>query len=93
MTTSFFSYVDSLLGLCLSEGEGWELTDGEFMSLCSEFLIAGTNTTATALKWIMAHLVMEEHLQRKLFDKIEEVAERRRRSATMTCIGCRTSRR
>ncbi|RRT32989.1 hypothetical protein B296_00056951 [Ensete ventricosum] len=53
---------------------GRKLTDKEFVSLCSEFMIACTGTTATVLQWIMAHLMLEQHLQRKLFDEIEEIA-------------------
>ncbi|CAL9167796.1 unnamed protein product [Musa hybrid cultivar] len=69
-----YSYVDSVLGLRLPEEGGRELTDGEIVSLCSEFLSAGTDTTATALQWIMAHLVKDQHVQRKLFDEIKAVA-------------------
>jgi cytochrome P450 len=33
------------------------ITDYEIVSLCSEFLNAGTNMTSTGLQWIMAELV------------------------------------
>ncbi|XP_042429591.1 cytochrome P450 89A2-like [Zingiber officinale] len=69
-----YSYVDSLLGVRLPEDGGErELNDSEMVSLCSEFMSAGTDTTATALQWIMAHLVREPRVQQKLFDEIREV--------------------
>ncbi|WOK97154.1 Cytochrome P450 [Canna indica] len=69
--SSVYSYVDSLLAVRLDEDSGRELTEDEMVSLCSEFLSAGTDTTATALQWIMAHLVREQHVQQKLFDEIQ----------------------
>lgn len=69
-----YSYVDSLLGVRLPvDGGERELDDSEMVSLCSEFMSAGTDTTATALQWIMAHLVREPRVQQKLFDEIREV--------------------
>ena len=50
------SYVDTLLDLQLLE-ENRKLSEREMVSLCSEFLDAGTDTTSTALQWIMANLV------------------------------------
>ncbi|OAY62629.1 Cytochrome P450 89A2, partial [Ananas comosus] len=58
------AYVDSLLELRLPEEQGRSLTDGEVVSLCSEFLSGGTDTTATALQWIMANLT-------KLYEEIK----------------------
>ncbi|KAL9671075.1 hypothetical protein QQ045_008640 [Rhodiola kirilowii] len=57
-----FSYVDSLLDLELPE-EKRKLSEVEIVSLCSEFLNAGTDTTSTALQWIMANLVKHQHIQ------------------------------
>lgn len=65
-----YSYVDSLLDLELPEENGRKLTDYEIMGLCSEFLNAGTDTTSTALQWIMANLVKNPEVQAKLFDEI-----------------------
>ncbi|CAL9244469.1 unnamed protein product [Arabidopsis halleri] len=50
------SYVDTLLDLELPE-EKRKLNEDEIVSLCSEFLNAGTDTTATTLQWIMANLI------------------------------------
>ncbi|XP_022148533.1 cytochrome P450 89A2-like [Momordica charantia] len=67
------SYVDTLLDLKLTDEGNRDLTDGEMVSLCSEFLNAGTDTTSTALQWIMANLVKYPEIQRKLFAEIEGV--------------------
>ncbi|KAJ8632606.1 hypothetical protein MRB53_025942 [Persea americana] len=71
--TCVFSYVDSLLCLELPDEGGRKLTDGELVSLCSEFLTAGTDTTTTSLQWIMANLVKHPDVQAKLVDEIEGV--------------------
>ncbi|KAJ8632604.1 hypothetical protein MRB53_025940 [Persea americana] len=70
--TYAFSYVDSLLGLEHPDG-GRKLTEGEIVSLCSEFLTAGTDTTTTSLQWIMANLVKHQDVQAKLVEEIEGV--------------------
>ncbi|RVW21593.1 Cytochrome P450 89A2 [Vitis vinifera] len=66
------SYVDTLLDLQLPE-ENRKLNDGEMVSLCSEFLNGGTDTTSTALQWIMANLVKHPHIQAKLLEEISGV--------------------
>lgn len=70
------SYVDTLLSLELQD-EGDEskrkLTEEELVSVASEFLNAGTDTTSTALQWIMANLVKYPHIQAKLFDELKRV--------------------
>ncbi|XXG56948.1 hypothetical protein AAC387_Pa03g4240 [Persea americana] len=71
--TFLFSYVDSLLDLELQDEGGRKLTEGEIVSLCSEFLNAGTDTTSTSLQWIMANLVKHPEIQQKLVDEIERV--------------------
>ncbi|KAJ8632610.1 hypothetical protein MRB53_025946 [Persea americana] len=68
-----FSYVDSLLGLELPDEGGRKLTEGEMVSLCSEFLTAGTDTTTTSLQWIMANLVKHQEVQEKLLEEMERV--------------------
>ncbi|KAJ6366124.1 hypothetical protein OIU77_002660 [Salix suchowensis] len=45
------------------------------VSLCSEFLNAGTDTTSTALQWIIANLVKYQQIQEKLFVEIEGVVQ------------------
>ncbi|XP_022746095.1 cytochrome P450 89A2-like isoform X2 [Durio zibethinus] len=66
------SYVDTLLELQLPEDKR-KLNEGEMVSLCSEFLNAGTDTTSTVLQWIMANLVKYPHIQEKLFMEIKGV--------------------
>lgn len=50
-----------------------KLTEEELVSLCFEFLNAGTDTTSTSLQWIMANLVRYPDIQAKLFEDIKEV--------------------
>lgn len=69
---SVVSYVDTLLELELPE-EKRKLNEDEIISLCSEFLNAGTDTTSTALQWIMANLVKYPNVQRRLVEEIKEV--------------------
>ncbi|KAJ1267268.1 hypothetical protein BS78_07G044000 [Paspalum vaginatum] len=59
-------YVDSMLRLTVPEDGGRALTDDEIVSLCSEFLSAGTDTTATALQWVLANLVKNPAMQDRL---------------------------
>jgi cytochrome P450 len=66
------SYVDTLLDLQLPD-ENRKLNDLEIVSLCNEFLNGGTDTTTTALQWIMANLVKHPQIQEKLLLEIKEV--------------------
>ena len=66
------SYVDTLLDLELPE-EKRKLDEGELVTLCSEFMNAGTDTTSTALQWIMANVVKYPHVQQRLVEEIEQV--------------------
>jgi len=66
------SYVDTLLGLELPD-ENKKLNEVEIANLCSEFLNAGTDTTTTALEWIMANLVKYPKIQDELFMEIKGV--------------------
>lgn len=50
-----------------------ELSDDELVVLCSEFLNAGTDTTSTALQWIMANVVKYPEVQKKVMEEIESV--------------------
>ncbi|KAJ1396865.1 Cytochrome P450 [Sesbania bispinosa] len=70
----FEAYVDTLFGMKLPDS-GNKLTDEELVSLCSEFLLGGTDTTATTLLWVMANLVKYQNIQEKLFDEIKEVVK------------------
>ncbi|XP_045817634.1 cytochrome P450 89A2-like [Trifolium pratense] len=69
---SVVSYVDTLLELELPE-EKRKLSEDEMVTLCSEFLTGGTDTTSTALQWIMANLVKHPDVQRKIVDEIRDV--------------------
>lgn len=66
------AYVDTLLGLKLPD-EKRKLSEGEVVTLCTEFLNGGTDTTSTALQWIMANLVKYPAVQNKLYRDIVEV--------------------
>ncbi|KAL2906861.1 Cytochrome P450 89A2 [Bienertia sinuspersici] len=67
-------YVDSLLSMEIPEGDSKrKLTEEQLISFCSEFLNAGTDTTSTALQWIMANLVKYPKIQAKLFEEIKGV--------------------
>ncbi|KAF8083212.1 hypothetical protein N665_0788s0012 [Sinapis alba] len=66
------SYVDTLLDLELPD-EKRKLNENEIVSLCSEFLNAGTDTTATTLQWIMANLVKNQEIQEKLYQETKSV--------------------
>ncbi|GJV61743.1 cytochrome P450 89A2-like protein [Tanacetum coccineum] len=75
------AYVDTLVNLQLPEdegnnGNGGKLTDKEMVSMCSEFLNAGTDTTTNALQWIMANILKHPHIQSKLYDEIISVVGR-----------------
>ncbi|CAN6219333.1 unnamed protein product [Urochloa humidicola] len=69
-TTFQHSYVDTLLDITLPEEGNRPLTDDEIVTLCSEFLTAGTDTTSTGLQWIMAELVKNPAVQEKLHAEI-----------------------
>ncbi|KAM3319609.1 cytochrome 89A2 [Capsicum chacoense] len=66
------AYVDTLLNLVLPE-EQRNFNQGEIVTLCSEFLTAGTDTTSNALQWIMANLVKNPTIQEKLYQEIASV--------------------
>lgn len=73
------AYVDSLLELELPEEDERggtikrKMKEEEIVASCSEFLNAGTDTTSTALQWILANLVKNEQIQTKLFNDILSV--------------------
>ncbi|PHT30125.1 Cytochrome 89A2 [Capsicum baccatum] len=69
------AYADTLLDLEFPE-EKRKFNQGEIVSLCSEFLNGGTDTTSTSLQWIMANLVNYPSIQEKLYKEISEVVNR-----------------
>ncbi|XP_038696929.1 cytochrome P450 89A2-like [Tripterygium wilfordii] len=72
---SFLGYLDTLLELKLPEGAKKEFSDEDLVSLCSEFLNGGTDTTTTALQWAMANLVKHQDIQEKLLSDINRVVK------------------
>jgi cytochrome P450 len=74
----FKCYVESLLDLRIHEDGGRPVTDGELVSLVSEFLGGGTESTAAALEWTMANLVKRPDLQQKLRVEVDAIACRER---------------
>ncbi|KAM1407311.1 hypothetical protein ACFXTH_001887 [Malus domestica] len=71
---SVLTYTDTLLDLELPDGkEKRKLSEDEMVNLCSEFLNAGTDTTSTALQWVMANIVKYPQVQEKLFSEIKRV--------------------
>ncbi|KAK2984691.1 hypothetical protein RJ640_014028 [Escallonia rubra] len=70
---SMVAYVDTLTGLQLQDEGNRSLTEGEMVSLCEEFVNAGTDTTSNALQWIMANLVKYPKIQAKLYKEISSI--------------------
>ncbi|XP_068636128.1 cytochrome P450 89A2-like [Aristolochia californica] len=66
-------YVDSLLALELPEEGDRNLSESEIINLCSEFLDAGTDTTSSALQWVMANVVKYPEVQEKIVQEIGRV--------------------
>uniref|UniRef100_A0ACD5ZGK1 Uncharacterized protein n=1 Tax=Avena sativa TaxID=4498 RepID=A0ACD5ZGK1_AVESA len=69
-TTLPHSYLDTLLDARLDFDGGRALSEAEIIGLCSELLIQGTDTTVTALEWIMAELVKNQSVQERLYEEI-----------------------
>ncbi|ERN19528.1 hypothetical protein AMTR_s00062p00048540 [Amborella trichopoda] len=65
------AYIDSLFDLEV-EGRG-KLGHEELVSLVSEIINAGTDTSATTIEWATLHLVLDQKLQEKLYREIIEV--------------------
>ncbi|KAF7820249.1 cytochrome P450 77A3 [Senna tora] len=66
-----FSYLDTLFDLKV-EGRKSGPTSAELVTLCSEFLNGGTDTTATAIEWGIAQLIANPQIQHQLFDEITQ---------------------
>lgn len=64
-----FSYLDTLFDLKV-DGHMSGPTSDELVSLCSEFLNGGTDTTAAAVEWGMAQLIANPGVQAKLYEEI-----------------------
>ncbi|KAI3712949.1 hypothetical protein L1987_71519 [Smallanthus sonchifolius] len=59
------AYIDTLVKL--------KLTQKEMVSMCGEFINVATETTSSALQWIMANLVKHPCIQSRLYDDIVAV--------------------
>ncbi|KAK3034907.1 hypothetical protein RJ639_034149 [Escallonia herrerae] len=71
------SYVDTLLDLQLPQEYGRrKLSEEEIVSLCLEFLNAGTDTTISTIQWVMANLVKCQEKQERLLREINMVARK-----------------
>ncbi|KMS98162.1 hypothetical protein BVRB_4g094900 [Beta vulgaris subsp. vulgaris] len=68
-TAAPFSYLDTLFELQV-EGRISGPTEPEIVTLCSEFINGGTDTTATAIEWAMARLIENPAMQERLHDEI-----------------------
>ncbi|KAK9674305.1 hypothetical protein RND81_12G224700 [Saponaria officinalis] len=64
-----FSYLDTLFDLEV-EGRKTGPSESEIVSLCSEFLNGGTDTTAAAIEWAMARFIENPSIQTRLYDEI-----------------------
>ncbi|TQD82449.1 hypothetical protein C1H46_031965 [Malus baccata] len=65
-----FSYLDTLFDLKV-EGRKSSPSHAELVTLCSEFLNGGTDTTATALEWGIAQLITNPNVQEKLYQEVK----------------------
>lgn len=67
------SYLETLLHMDAPT----HLSNADLITLCSEFMVAGTDTTVTTLEWTMAHLVMDPPIQTKLYHHIHDAVGNR----------------
>ncbi|KAF3683709.1 Cytochrome 89A9 [Capsicum annuum] len=74
-------YVDTLLNLEWPD-EKRKLNHEEIVTLCVEFLAAGTDTTYTTLQWIMANLVKNPTIQENLYQEIASVVGEKKSEST-----------
>ncbi|CAN4105836.1 unnamed protein product [Withania somnifera] len=61
-TAASFSYLDTLFDLQI-EGRNSAPTNTELVTLCSEFLNGGTDTTATAIEWAIARIIENPNIK------------------------------
>lgn len=69
-TAASFSYLDTLFDLKI-EGRKSSPTNPELVTLCSEFLNGGTDTTGTAVEWAIARMIENPEIQSKLYEEIK----------------------
>ncbi|KAJ7539040.1 hypothetical protein O6H91_11G074600 [Diphasiastrum complanatum] len=68
------SYIDSLLEIDL---QGEKLSDEHLVTLCSELLNGGTDTTVTTLEWAVANIIIQPQIQAEIVKEIERVVGKR----------------
>ncbi|KAJ7539035.1 hypothetical protein O6H91_11G074300 [Diphasiastrum complanatum] len=68
------SYIDSLLAIDL---QGEKLSDEHLVTLCSELLNAGSDTTVTTLEWALANIIIQPQIQAEIVKEIERVVGKR----------------
>ncbi|KAL8233227.1 hypothetical protein R6Q57_003005 [Mikania cordata] len=73
-----FSYLDTLFDLTV-EGRKDPPSNQEIVTLCSEFLNGGTDTTATAVEWAIARFIETPSIQSRIYDEIKSVTGGNRR--------------
>ncbi|KAA0056656.1 hypothetical protein IC582_016530 [Cucumis melo] len=76
-----FSYLDTLFNFKIDgRGDGGNslATDEELVTLCSEFLNGGTDTTETMIEWEMTELIVNEEVQRKIVEEIKKMVGERK---------------
>ncbi|KAL7584758.1 cytochrome P450 77A2 [Lactuca sativa] len=76
-TAAEFAYLDTLFDLTV-EGRKDTPTNPEIVTLCSEFLNGGTDTTATAIEWAIARFIENPSIQSRLHDEIKTIAGERK---------------
>ncbi|XP_006287416.2 cytochrome P450 77A4 [Capsella rubella] len=69
-TASSFAYLDTLFDLRV-DGRETTPSDEDLVTLCSEFLNAGTDTTGTAIEWGIAELISNPEIQSRLYNEIK----------------------
>ncbi|KAM3236769.1 cytochrome 77A2 [Capsicum annuum] len=71
-TAASFSYLDTLFDLKV-EGRNSAPTNSELVTLCSEFLNGGTDTTGTAIEWAIGRIIENPSIQLRLYEEIKNV--------------------
>lgn len=76
-STYSFSYLDTLYDLKIDGNDGTP-SDEQIVTLCSEFLNGGTDTTATAIEWAIARLIENPNIQNRLYNEIKATTTNRK---------------
>ncbi|XP_073306069.1 cytochrome P450 77A2-like [Primulina huaijiensis] len=65
-----FSYLDTLFDLKIEDRQS-SPSNAELVTLCSEFLNGGTDTTGTAIEWAVVRLIENPKIQSRLYEEIK----------------------